>query len=82
MAPWMACSQQHCILPFLCPALHLLQKHGMKSASKRQRARAAAEDEADEMLALKDRLASMHEEVGVPGVHGWWHWKVDGWVAG
>lgn len=37
----------------------------MKSASKRQRARAAAEEEADEMLALKDRLAVMHEEVCV-----------------
>ncbi|KAL4448816.1 hypothetical protein ABPG77_007533 [Micractinium sp. CCAP 211/92] len=39
-----------------------MQKHGMKSASKRERARAAAEEEAEEMLALKERLAVMHEE--------------------
>ena len=36
----------------------------MKSASKRERARHAAEEEADEMMALKDRLAVMNEEVG------------------
>lgn len=39
-----------------------MQKHGLKSASKRQRARAAAEEEAEELLALKERLAVMHEE--------------------
>jgi hypothetical protein len=35
----------------------------MKSASKRERARHAAAEEADEMMALKDRLAVMNEEV-------------------
>ncbi|KAL4422877.1 hypothetical protein ABPG75_009074 [Micractinium tetrahymenae] len=39
-----------------------MQKHGLKSASKRERARAAAEEEAGELLALKERLAVMHEE--------------------
>ena len=72
-----------------------LQKHGMKSASKRERARHAAEEEADEMMALKDRLAVMNEEVSA-GLGGMfrsksvfrWHdvgclggWS-DGWVAG
>ena len=49
--------------PLPSTSLPAPQKHGLKSASKRERARAAAEEEADEMLALKDRLAVMHEEV-------------------
>lgn len=40
------------------------QKHGLKSASKRDKARAAAEEEADEMMELKDRLGAMTDEVG------------------
>ncbi|KAI7837441.1 hypothetical protein COHA_008699 [Chlorella ohadii] len=39
-----------------------MKKHGLKSASKRDKARAAAEEEADELLALKERLGVMHEE--------------------
>ncbi|KAL4857462.1 hypothetical protein ACK3TF_002330 [Chlorella vulgaris] len=52
-----------------------MQKHGLKSASSRQRARAAAEGEADEMMALKGRLAVVNEERLDPedlrGRHKW-----------
>lgn len=44
----------------------------MKSASKRDKARAAAEEEADEMMALKERLGAMHEEVRRPGRRAVW----------
>lgn len=57
----------------LSGSLWVLQKHGLKSASSRQRARAAAEGEADEMMALKGRLAVVNEEVRlfVGWVTGW-----------
>lgn len=38
-----------------------MQKHGLKSASKREKARLAAEEEADEMMELKERLGVMSE---------------------
>jgi len=36
-------------------------KHGLKSASKRERAREVAEEEAEEMLQLQERLSTLHE---------------------
>ena len=48
------------------------QKHGLKSASKREKARHAAEEEADEMMELKDRLALMNEEVRCAGCAVGW----------
>ncbi len=53
----------HRQLPAPCVLPPSPQKHGLKSASKRDKARAAAEEEADELLALKERLGVMHEEV-------------------
>lgn len=42
------------------------QKHGLKSASKREKAMAAAEDAAEETMALREQLGSMHDSRVAP----------------
>ncbi|KAL6785625.1 hypothetical protein ACKKBF_B01005 [Auxenochlorella protothecoides x Auxenochlorella symbiontica] len=45
---------------------HAMQKHGLKSASKREKAMAAAEDAAEETMALREQLGSMHDSRVAP----------------